>query len=234
MTILEKNKIINELITKGYTKVAYRISKDVCEYKLIDNKLYCDDMPCGEHANTIEKLLSILCYDARRALYIEEILKSCNVIIDDIESNYDIINSDEVYIAFCKRDNNKFNFIEFANERFYDSGKYIRVVKLDLNTNDLIYDRINLKELKHYHKDSKISKFTLNEINNSWPKDYLTQNHLYDVMAEDALLSKNACAWNSMTEYGDLVGDINIDKLNKNICEVEETSNKEKRRIYYI
>ena len=234
MTILDSNKKLNELIKNGFVEVKSLDDKYVSLFKLNGNQILCDGYPVGQHANTIDKRTDMLCRDARRAYFIEEILKSIGIIIDDIESSYDVLCSTETYIVFCKKSDEIYTFIEFTNEKYYDFGKSLRVVKLDLITNDLIYDRIDLNELKHYHLDSKISEFTLNEINNSWlNRKILTQNDLYDVIAEDVPKSKCGTAWNDMNKFGNFVDVLNVDKLDRNICEVEMFEN-EKPKIYYL
>ena len=234
MTILDSNKKLNKLIKNGFVEVKNLDDKYVSLFTLNGNQILCDGYPVGQHANTIDKRMTMLCQDARRAYFIEEILKSIGIIIDDIESSYDVLCSTETYIVFYKKSDEIYTFIEFINEKYYDFGKSLRVVKLDLITNNLIYDRINLNELKHYHLDSKISEFTLNEINNSWlNRKILTQNHLYDVIAEDVPKSECGTAWNDMNKFGNFVDVLNVDKLDRNICEVEMFEN-EKKKIYYL
>lgn len=234
MTILDSNKELNELIKNGFVEVKSLDDKHVYLFTLNGNQILCDGYPVGHHVNTIDKRMTMLCQDARRAYFIEEILKSIGIIIDDIESSYDVLCSSETYILFCKKSDEIYTFIEFTSEKYYDFGKSLRVVKLDLITNNLIYDRIDLNELKHYHLDSKISEFTLNEINNSWlNRKILTQNNLYDVIAEDVPKSKCGTAWNDMNKFGNFVNVLNVDKLDRNICEVEIFEN-EKTKIYYL
>ena len=234
MTVLDSNKELNELIKNGFVEVKSLDDKYVSLFTLNGNHILCDGYPVGQHANTIDKRMDLLCNDARRACFIEEILKSFGIIITEIESKYDVLCSSETYIVFCYNDGYSYSFIEFSNEKYYDFGKSLKVVKLDLTTNNLIYDRIDLKELKHYHLDSKISKFTLNEINNSWlNRKILTQNNLYDVIAEDVPYSRCGTAWNDMNKSGNFVDVLNVDKLDRNICEVEIFEN-EKPKIYYL
>lgn len=232
MTILEANKQLNELIANKIYLEQYQ--NYVSSWTLNGKYILCDGFPVGLHANTIDKRMDMLCQDARRAYFIEEILKSVDIIINDIESSYDVLCSTETYIVFCKKYDDNYTFIEFSNNKYYDSGLYLKVVKLNLKSNDLIYDRIDLTELKHFHADSKISKITLNEINKKWLNKNLTQNDLYDVIAEDAKLPKCACAWRGMDKYGNYVSDIDINKLDRNICEIENTVENEKPKIYYL
>ena len=232
MTILESNKQLNELITNKIYLAQYK--NYVSSLTLNGKYILCDGEPVGPHANTIDKRMNMLCQDARRAYFIEEILKSVDIIINDIESSYDVLYSDERYIVFCKKSDDSYTFIEFFNEKHYDAGKSLRVVKLDLTTNNLVYDRIDLIELEHYHLDGKISQFTLNEINNSWlNQKILTQNNLYDVIAEDVPYEQFGTAWHYMNKSGNSIDDLNVDKLDKNICEVEMLEN-EKKYIYYL
>lgn len=61
----------------------------------------------------------------------------------------------------------------------------------------------------------------------------LTKNNLYDVIAEDVPKSKCGTAWNDMNKFGNFVNVLNVDKLDRNICEVEMFEN-EKPKIYYL
>ena len=134
MTILENNKKLNELIKNGFVEIKNSDDKYVSCFTLNKNYILCDGYPVGNHANTIDKRMNLLCNDARRACFIEEILKSFGIIITEIESKYDVLCSTETYIVFCYKDDYSYNFIEFSNEKYYDSGKTLRVVKLDLTT----------------------------------------------------------------------------------------------------
>lgn len=232
MTILEDNKQLNELITN---KIYLEQDQNyVSSWTLNGKYILHDGFPVGPHANTIDKRMDMICKNARRAYFIEEILKSVDIIINDIESDYDVLCSTETYIVFCKKCTDNYTFIEFCNNNYYDSGLGLKVVKLDLKSSDLIYDRIDLTELKHFHADSKISTFTLNEINKKWSTKNLTQNDLYDVIAEDAKLPKCACAWHGMDKYGDYVSDLDINKLDRNICKIYDIVEDKKPKVYYL
>ena len=43
-------------------------------------------------------------------------------------------------------------FIEYENEQFLECGKELRVIKLDLINNDLIFDRIDFEKFAYFHK----------------------------------------------------------------------------------
>lgn len=233
MTIVEANKELNELITNKIFIKQYPNCDYVSSWALNGKYILCDGSPVGSHANTIDKRIDLLCQNARRAYFIEEILKSIGIVIKDIESSYDVLCSTDIYIVFCKKSNDNYTFIEFGNNKYYDAGIYLKMVKLNLNNNDLIYDRIDLNELKHYHANSKISEFTLNEINNKWSTKNLTQNDLYDIVAIDAPYNKDRAAWNGMCNYGKFVQNLDVNRLNRNVCEVEEVD-AGKKYIYYL
>ena len=45
-------------------------------------------------------------------------------------------------------------------------------------------------------------------------------------------MPKNQCAWIGMYEYGNYVCDLDINKLDKNICEIDNSNDKVK--VYYL
>ena len=237
MTLQEENKQLNELITKGYYEDG--TEKETILYTLKDKYIYMDDFKCGPEGNTVEKRMNFISRDARRAFFIEEILKSVGIIINDIEINYDVICTSDSYIVFLKKEDKKYTFIEFSNSIYYgenlkydsEIARVLRVIKLDLNNNDLIYDQIDFENLKHYHADSKISDYTLDIINKKWATKNLTQNDLYDIIAYDVQPSKSGCAWNNMNNYGEVTDSIDTSKLDKNICYSLGYS---RPKIYYL
>ena len=235
MRILDKNRELNQLITNGRVEVNYPNDNHSYLYTLNGNYILCDGEPVGLHANTIDKRMDLLSQDARRACFIEEILNKAGINIDNIESDYDVLCSDKRYIVFFNQRNNYLTFIEFKSDENIDCdyGVFLKVVKLDLDNNELIYDRFDLINLNYYHSISKISKYTLKKINESWSTKILTQNDLYDIKAEDTPYPTYGCSWNAMDNYGQYIGKINIDQLDTNICEVKEKVNSNKTYIYY-
>ena len=230
MTIIEKNRLYNTLITTGYAERQEENDSFVFKYSLDGNIIHVMDRFARYDINVDWMINDISC-DARRAYYIKEVLKSVGIIIDDLEEKYNVIASTSFDIVFCKKDHGSYTFIEFYDDSKDEYGKNIRIVKLDLNTNNLTYDHVNISELKYYHADSKISEFTLSKVEN-WQKVRLTQNHLYDVMAADVKRPQYKVAWTAMINYGEYVCDLDIKRLDKNICEIDYTY--EKPRIYYL
>ncbi len=233
MTLLEKNRMFNILIATGYVERKETNDDFTYKYILNGNIIHCMDR-FAEYDINLDYMINSISHDARRIYYIKEILRTLGILIEDLEEKYSIIVSSSFDLVLCKKENNSYSFIEF-NDQYddYDNyGKDIKVVKLDLNTCDLTYDHIDLIELKYYHSDSKISQYTLSKID-KWEKHRLTQNNLYDVMAEDTQMPKYGCAWDSMRTYGNYICDLDISKLDRNICVLEETSSK-KRKIYYL
>ena len=227
MTILEKNKMFNKLITNGYVQKKEEKGNMIYKYILNKNKIHCIDRFCEYDINT-DYMINNISLDARRAYYIENILKSVGIIINDIEENYDVLASSSFDIVLCKNENNIYTFIEFNDQCYDNYGKNIKIVKLNLNSRNLKYDHIDLQELKYYHADSKISNYTLSKMD-KWKKYRITQNNLYDVMAKDTQKKEFTCAWESMNQYGDFICDLDINKLDKNIFEIKkEEGNKTK------
>ena len=67
MTILDSNKELNELIKNGFVELKSLDDKYVSLFTLNGNQILCDGYPVGQHANTIDKRMNMLCQDARRA-----------------------------------------------------------------------------------------------------------------------------------------------------------------------
>ena len=235
MTILEKNRLFNILITNGYAERKETNDDFVFKYTLNGNVIHCIDR-FAEYNMNIDYMINSISNDARRAYFIEKILKSVGIVIGDIEEKYNILISSSYDFVLCKKENNSYTFVEF-NDQYLDDyagyGKDIKVVKLNLDNNDLTYDHIDLVEFKYYHADSKISEYTLSKIGR-WGKYRLTQNNLYDVIAEDAQMPKYECAWNGMNQYGNLICDLDINKLDRNICGMENIVENEKIKVYYL
>jgi hypothetical protein len=224
MTILDKNRDINELIKNGILKKKYLDDEHEYTFTLKGRYILCDGFITGSEYNTIDKRLDCLSQEARRAYYIQKIFEAVGITINDLESNYRVQSFANCETLFKRKSGNIYTFIELITSYYADYGKSLKMVSLDVDSGNLVYDRIDLEELKHYHAESKISDFTLNRINlywdRKWQKDGLNQNDLYDVTAADAPKKEFHCAWDSMDNYGEYVSDLDTEKLDKHVCKV--------------
>lgn len=230
MTIKERNNEINMLIKNGRYESVFLDETYV--YELKDNKIYLDN----RYSSNLDIWLDTLSFNARRAYYIEEILKSINIDIGNIESDYHLTYSSETNMIFYQKNESTYTFIEFFNELFIESGKNICVVKINLNNNDLTFDRIDIHQGKHYHADSKLSQETLEAIYNdsAWKRKTLSHNCLYDIKAEDCPSSKYSSLYTNMSDYGNYISNLNLESLDKSIFDVQTELTREDipMRIY--
>ena len=241
MTILEDNKRINQLITKGYYDVKELDGDHIYKYTLENGYIMCDGF-LGDNNNTLDKRLDSLSFTARRAYFIQEVLKSVGINIPDIETNYHVLISlFKTWVVFLKYADDEYTYIQLFNNEYLDYSKNLCVYKLNMKTNKLIFDRIDFEELKYYHKESEISKYTLNCIKNKWiKKGYYSHNDLYDVFPIEFDKEDGSFPNANMYEYGDYICDLDIDKLDKNICEIETLCSggkyyrHEKPKIYFL
>ena len=221
MTLVEQVRELNKLIKDKSLEEVY--DGKVYHTTVKDNHIYFEGELVGEEYNTIEKRMNINSLIARQEYYIQESLRTVGIDIPDIETDYDILcQSVKNYLVLLKKTNNMYIFIEYENEQFLECGKELRVIKLDLINNDLIFDRIDFEKFAYFHKESKISDYTLERIKYYWiPKGYDSHNDLYDVMPAELEKCDNNCAYASMDNYGDYVCDLDSSKFNKDICEEE-------------
>ena len=229
-TIVESNKKINQLIVNKHFEVKYPYRDQTYTYTLEKGKIFCDGYPLGISFNTIDKWMYNLGRDAMCAHFIEMVLNAVGITISNIEKEYDVLSSSiNGYFEICKRVGDHYIFIELNsyssdNIDTDDIGKYIRFVEFDLTTKDLSFDRIDLERLKHYHADGKISEYTSRAFSLYKNRSEVSNNDLYDVIAEGVPKSEYNSPYASMNNYGELVGDIDVDKLDKKVCKVYKKS----------
>lgn len=223
MTILEKNKKINELLANGYVETKKENDDFVFKYSLKGSKVHCEERFMNYDTH-FDNLMSNISDIARCAYYIEKVLESVGIIIKDIEYDYKIAASSSWDNVFYKKDNNKYTFIVLRKGYICDDmyGKDIRVAELNLDTNELIYDYIDIDNLKYYHTSKQISD-KLISIVETWKNMRITQNDFYDVDDEIPEIKNISIPQN-----------LNINKLDKNVFEVEKYLTSEKVRVYCI
>lgn len=223
-TIADKKKDFERLMKDGFFEkncvdASYRFTlKDgQVIYSAIqeDGTLYqLNTVSLDEYKNALYKRIYF-------AQFIEELFKSVGIEIGSIESDYYVL-TEYCSRIYGKKEGDTYIFIELLIHPIMKQALRLNLVKFNMNTRDLSFDRIDLKELKHYHTDSKISEYTYNEFKKHEAREhwYLSHNDLYDVLAEEVPRNKTGCAYAAMEEYGELVGDFDADKLDKNFCKV--------------
>lgn len=218
MTILEKLKEINNLIKNGK---AVR-DKNVIDgteryiYTREGNKVFVEG-----YQTTIDKMLSEVSNESRIAFAIENILKSVGINITNIEKDFDISASSDIYSVFSNKDGNKYTFIEYSAIYAFEYVDSLILIRMDMDTKELIYDRFDFETLKYYHANSKISEYTLSKVDRWKDKECLNQNDLYEVMASDVLKEDGFSAYVNMRKYGKEVSNIDINKLDKDVFDFD-------------
>lgn len=234
MTLLEEVRELNQLIKEKHIEKTY--NGTVYHTTLKDGHIYVDGYLVGLDYNTVDKRMDIISRIARQECYIQEVLRTVDIDIPNLETEYDIVcQSIKDYLVLVKKTDEEYIFIEYRNDFFLECGKELRIVKLNLKTNHLIFDRISFKEFAYYHAESMISPYTWERIYNKWiPSGYVNQNDLYDVMPAELEIKPYRCAYSSMDNYGDYVCDLDASKFDRKICTMSMSYRENKPRIFYL
>lgn len=243
MTLVEENKKLNELIRNR--RIEYTSDKTSYVDELNGDTITRTYATCDKpFKRSLERELDRLSSNARSAYFIQKLLDAIGIQIDNIETEYNrIICSLDCFIIFYLKKGNTYTFIELwgrQDTHYGDSFDSLTVTKLDLDSTAFIYDRIDIKESKHYHADSKISDYTLAVIDQIWSKkEHIGQNDYYNVVAQDSPKNPKK-PWVALgqrcvvdSNYGEYISDLDIDKLDKSVCMVKVDDNNKPQKIYY-
>ena len=210
-SIYERKRLLNNLINNKKVDVIQSGDDHIYKYTLDGNTIFIDGNSVGSDTDTIEKRRNLIIEDERRANYIEKLLSMIGIYIPNIEK-YDIVCSNKSNIVFLKKGSSKCTFIDFTNDLLNEFGISLKVTKLDLINNSVVFDYIDLRELKHYHTSGKLSKYTLDSMKSgqNWTSKNLSKNDLYDIATEDTPLQDGMCPYDCMTNSASHVGDIDV------------------------
>ena len=153
MTLKQKLDEFNELKSKGRLEVYYESDQHAYVYTVKDGLVYFEGSKCYPPYDTIENRAKIINHQKKLIKFIMGALKSINIEATDLEDNYDVLTFDKSYMVLCKHEGNEYTFIEYTGELFGLYAVHLSMTKLNLDTNDLTFDRINFNEQKHYHAE---------------------------------------------------------------------------------